>query len=60
VAAATEDWLQYLQRTRRELDAAGRATMTEQEVRTHIDGLRADDDRIEAIRRQSEIGPRMA
>lgn|SRR5262245_12030412 len=57
-AQVTEDWHQYLQRTRRELDAVGRPSMTEQEVRSHIDELRADDDRIEAIRRQIEGGPR--
>lgn len=51
-----EDWLQYLQRTRRELAAAGHPTMTEQELLQHIDDLRGDDDRIEAIRRELEGG----
>ena len=49
-----ESWLQYLQRTRGELEAAGHPAMTEQEAQSHINWLRADDDRIEAIRREME------
>jgi hypothetical protein len=58
VADVTEDWLQYVQRTRRELEVAGHPTMSEQEAQRHIDGLRAGDDRIEAIRRQIDGGRR--
>jgi hypothetical protein len=54
VAESGEDWFQYLQRTRAELEAAGHPIMSEQEARNHIDWLRSDDDRIETIRRELE------
>jgi hypothetical protein len=53
-AEPTESWLQYMERTRRELEAAAYAPMTEQETQSHVNWLRADDDRIETIRREME------
>ena len=50
----TESWIQYLDRTRRELEAAGHPTMAGPELLRHIDELRGDDDRIESIRREME------
>ncbi len=49
-----EDWWQYMQRTRRELEAMNYPTMTEHEVQSHIEWLRGDDDRIEEVYRQLE------
>lgn len=49
-----EDWWQYLQRTRQELEQQNYPTMTEQEVESHVNWLRGDDDRIEDVYRQIE------
>ncbi|HBI43688.1 MAG TPA: hypothetical protein DDY78_12685 [Planctomycetales bacterium] len=38
-----EDWWQFMQRTRRELEAAGSRFMNEQEVSAHIEWLREGD-----------------
>jgi hypothetical protein len=37
-----EDWWQFMQRTRRELEAAGSDFMNDQEVTAHIEWLRED------------------
>jgi hypothetical protein len=42
-APPREDWWQFMQRTRRELEAAGHRFMNEQEVNTHIEWLREGD-----------------
>jgi hypothetical protein len=49
-----EDWWQYLQRARRELQAINYPFLKEQEVSAWIEELRADDDRIEEAYRQAE------
>src|SRR5438477_11008 len=54
VAAATEDWWQYLQRTRRQLEAINYPTMTAAEVESHVEWLRGDEDRIEEVYREIE------
>jgi hypothetical protein len=38
----TEDWWQFLQRTRAELEASGRAFRTQEEIDREIEELRAD------------------
>jgi hypothetical protein len=55
-AASTtdEDWWQYLQRARRELEAMNYPFLKEDEVTPWIEELRADDDRIEEAYRQAE------
>ena len=47
-----EDWWQYMQRTRRELEQSNHPMMSDEEAQTCIDSMRADDDRIEAVHRQ--------
>jgi len=49
--ALSEDWWQYLQRSRRELEAAGSAFMNELEVDAHIAWLRESDPIDELLRR---------
>ena len=44
-----EDWWQYMQRTRLELEAMKYSTMTESQVQSHIEWLCGDDDRIEKV-----------
>jgi hypothetical protein len=51
-APPQEDWWQFMQRARRELEARGYPMMTEEEVNRHIEWLRGDDDRIDEIYRQ--------
>ncbi len=41
--AGTEDWWQFMQRTRLELETAGSPFMNEQEIAAHIDWLREAD-----------------
>jgi hypothetical protein len=42
-APPREDWWQFMQRTRRELEAAGSRFMNEEEVSAHIEWLREGD-----------------
>jgi hypothetical protein len=49
-----EDWWQYMQRARRELEAMNYPFMNEEEVTAWIQELRADEDRIETAYRQAE------
>ena len=50
---AQESWWSFMQRTRRELDAAGHRFMSEEEVNAHIDWLR-EGDRIDDLLRQGD------
>jgi hypothetical protein len=49
-----EDWWQYLQRARRELEAMDYPFLKAEEVTAWIEELRSDDDRIEEAYRQAE------
>jgi hypothetical protein len=49
-----ESLIEFVQRTRRELEAAGHRFMTSEEATAWIEELRADDDRIEEAYRQAE------
>jgi hypothetical protein len=49
-----EDWWQYLQRVRAELEAAGGHYRTEEEIEAERQDFRRGDDRIEEIYRQIE------
>jgi len=42
---ASEDWWQYLQRARKELEAMGYPFLNDEEAIAYIDELRADEDR---------------
>jgi hypothetical protein len=57
-ATPKEDWWQYMQRARRELEAMNYPFMNEEEVTAWIEELRADDDRIEEAYRQAEEAQR--
>lgn len=46
-----EDWWQYMQRSRRELEAAGAKFMNEAEVKAHIEWLREGDPIDEMLQR---------
>ena len=52
--APTETLIEFVDRTRRELAAAGHKFMNDEEVTAWIEELRADDDRLEEIYRQAE------
>ena len=52
-----EDWWQFMQRTRRELEAAGGRFMNEEEVDAHIEWLREGDPIDEMLRQADEKGP---
>jgi hypothetical protein len=54
-APAQEDWWQFMQRTRRELDAAGSRFLNEEEVNAHLGWLR-EGDPIDDLLRQAEGG----
>jgi hypothetical protein len=54
-APPPEDWWQFLQRTRRELEAAGHPFMNEQEVTAHIEWLR-ERDHIDELLQQADGG----
>lgn len=49
-----EDWWQYMQRSRRELEAAGAKFMNDQEVNAHIQWLR-EGDRIDELLQRGAI-----
>ncbi len=53
-APPAETLVQFVQRTRRELEAAGHKFMNDEEVTAWIEELRSDDDRIEQIYRQAD------
>jgi hypothetical protein len=52
--APAETLVEFVDRTRRELAAAGHKFMNDEEVTAWIEELRADDDRLEEIYRQAE------
>ena len=49
-----EGLIEFVQRTRRELEAGGHKFMNDEEVTAWIEELRSDDDRIEEAYRQAE------
>lgn len=49
----TEDWWQFMQRARRELEEAGSHFMNEDEMNAHIEWLR-EGDRIDDLLRQAD------
>jgi hypothetical protein len=52
-APPKEDWWQYLQRCRRELEASGARFMNDEEMKAHIEWLRTPD-RIDEILQQAD------
>jgi hypothetical protein len=48
-----EDWWQFMQRARRELEAAGSHFINEEEVAAHVEWLR-EGDRIDDLLRQAD------
>jgi hypothetical protein len=52
--APKESLIEFVERTRRELEAAGHKFMNDEEVTAWIEELRADDDRIEEAYRQAD------
>jgi len=48
-----EDWWQYMQRSRRELEASGAKFMNEEEIKAHNEWLR-EPDRIDEMLRKSD------
>lgn len=51
--APTENWWQFLQRSRKELEASGAKFMNEEELKAHADWLR-EPDRIDELLRQAD------
>ena len=49
----TEDWWQYLQRCRRELEASGAKFMNDEEMKAHLEWLH-EPDRLDEMLRQAE------
>jgi len=58
-AKPTESLVEFVERTRRELEAAGHKFMNDEEVAAWIEEIRGDDDRIEEIYRQAEESKRL-
>jgi hypothetical protein len=50
-----EDWWQFMQRTRHELEAAGCRFLTDEEVTAHIEWLR-EGDHIDELLREADNG----
>src|SRR5437764_14088349 len=48
-AAAQEDWWQYLQRSRAELEASGHGFRTREEIDAEREDFRSGDERIEGL-----------
>ncbi len=57
-SSPSENWWDFLQRTRKELQAAGSPFMSEDEVQVHVEDLRSGDERLDAIYRRLEDEPR--
>jgi len=53
-----ESWWAFMQRARRQLEAAGGRFLSEEEVTAWVEELRADDDRLEQVYRDIEEGRR--
>jgi hypothetical protein len=53
-SASGEDWWQFLQRARKELETSGHQFRTKEEIDAEIDDIRSGDERLEEIYRQSE------
>ena len=56
-SSSAEDWWQFMQRTRQELEAAGSPFMNEKEIAAHVDWLREDDRIDELLRQDSPPAP---
>jgi hypothetical protein len=56
--ASTENWWEFLQRSRAELQAAGSTFMTEEDVQSHVEDLRSGDERLDTVYRRMEDEPR--
>jgi hypothetical protein len=54
VAPPQENWWEYMQRARAELEAAGHGFRTKEEIDAELEDLRSGDERLEEIYRQSE------
>lgn len=54
-SASTENWWEFLQRSRAELQAAGSTFMTEEDVQSHIEDLRSGDERLDAVNRRMDV-----
>jgi hypothetical protein len=54
VGGGSEDWWQFLQRARRELEASGHRFRTKEEIDAEIEDIRSGDERLEEVYRQSE------
>jgi hypothetical protein len=52
-APPQEDWWQFMQRARRELEAAGQIFMNDEEIQAHVEWLR-EGDRIDDLLRQAD------
>jgi hypothetical protein len=52
-APPAEDWWQFMQRARKDLEVSGASFMTEEELSAHVGWLR-EGDRIDDLLRQSE------
>jgi 4-hydroxy-2-oxoheptanedioate aldolase len=52
VRAGKEDWWQFLQRTRAELERTGHQFRSKEDIDAEIDSLRSGDERIDDLRRQ--------
>jgi hypothetical protein len=55
---ASEDFLQYLQRARTELEAADTGFRTKEEIDTELEELRSGDKRLEDVYNQIKATPR--
>ena len=53
-SSSTENWLEFLERSRSELEAAGSYFLTDDEVQAHIEDLRSGDERLDALHRRIE------
>lgn len=53
-AGAREDWWQYLQRARAELESAGHPFRSKEEIDADLEDLRSGDERLEEIYRHGE------
>ena len=54
VSRDSEDWWQFLQRARKELEESGHRFRTKEEIDAEIEDIRSGDERLEEVYRQSE------
>jgi hypothetical protein len=58
-AQPQEDWWQFMQRARRELEEAGHPFLSEAEMESRIQSLRDEEERIDKIHREIQEQRRM-